>query len=97
MVTVNVSTVKAGASDSTMSIIREIVSGGETSTDRTALEMSVMRGILGGGWRLQTRLAGLGANSRVQKPVYGLVTVGNESDDPAKASELGKGLEGVLR
>jgi hypothetical protein len=94
MVTVGVSKLKAGAGDSTMSIIRQIVSGGETGADRTALERSVERGIRGGGGCRQTRLAGLGANSRGLEPAYELATIRRESGNPAKTLKPGTQWEG---
>jgi hypothetical protein len=55
MVTVGVSKLKAGASDSTMSIIRQIVSDGETGADHPAVERAGERSLRGGGEGRQTR------------------------------------------
>ena len=91
MVMASVSTVKTGASDSTMNIMREIVSGGETVADRPAPDMAVEPGPQ--GWCRPTRWVGLDANSRVEKRVYGLATVQPEAQPPADASESATPLE----
>ena len=89
------STVKTGASDPTMSIMREIVSGGETVADRPAPDMAVEPGLL--GWCRPTRWVGLGANSRVEKRICGLATVRPKAQTPADPSESATPLEDLFR
>jgi hypothetical protein len=95
MVMASVSTVKTGASDPTMNIMREIVSGVETVADRPAPGMAVEPGAR--AWCRPTRWVGRDANSRVEKRVYDLATVRPKAQPPADASETATPPEDLFR